>query len=86
MLQQNIFLIIMKTDLKQERIDTLITELSYLINIRKSELKNIIIEMTEYTWTIHVGKIRIGWLKWPCSGIERNPVYFRIGRLDFYKF
>lgn len=42
--------------------------------------------MTEYNWTFNIGRIRVGWLKWPCPGIERNPVYVRIGRLDFYKF
>lgn len=40
--------------------------------------------MTEYTWTINIGRLRVGWLKWPCQGIECNPIYFRIGRLDFY--
>lgn len=43
--------------------------------------------MAEYSWTIQLGKVRIGWIKYKCweqffEHCYRG--YVRVGHLDFY--
>ena len=43
--------------------------------------------MAEYSWTIEIGALRIGWIKYKCWNTFYEHYYrgyVRIGHLDFY--
>lgn len=42
--------------------------------------------MAEYSWTFHIGRLRVGWLKHCCDWIynKEKGLYLQIGKLDFY--